>query len=145
MERLEPGAEWQLSRWHHEEERWEDASVAMPSTPAAHHEEHEHLEEEETEESQESGLAAWEVRVEFQSHHAAHAFAEQEQREGRALTRRWKYVLVGFNDEDDANAFVKQLKGALPAGATLHVEPGSGLAWQLMPKNPFAVFGGLAE
>jgi hypothetical protein len=25
----------------------------------------------------------------------------------------------------------------------VHVEPGSGTAWQLMPGNPFAVFGGL--
>jgi hypothetical protein len=26
----------------------------------------------------------------------------------------------------------------------VHVEPGAGLVWQLMPNNPFAIFGGLA-
>jgi hypothetical protein len=134
---------WQLERWHHEEERWEDGSVPLPQTQMQHAAEHARLESEETAESQKSGLAEWEVRVEFASHHDAKAFAEREQAEGRAIARRWKYVLIGVNDRDDADALARRLQAELPPGARLHVEPGSGLSWELMPTNPFAVFGGL--
>jgi hypothetical protein len=134
---------WRLERWHHEEERWEDASVALPTTPEQHAAEHARLESEETAESQESGLAEWEVRVELASEEDALAFAEREEAEGRAVALRSKYVLIGLNDRDDAEALAQRLRTELPPGARLHVEPGSGLAWELRPKNPFAVFGGL--
>jgi hypothetical protein len=141
---LAPEAGWRLSRWHHEEERWEDADVPLPSTPAEHAREHARLEAEEAEESSEGGEAEWEVRVEFASHHEANAFAQKEQAEGLAVARRWRYVLIGLADEDDAHALAQRLRGRLPHDAVLHVEPGAGLAWELMPRNPFAVFGGLA-
>jgi hypothetical protein len=137
---LAPTASTRLDRWHHEEERWEDA--AAPDNPEV---EHARREAEETAESQESGLAEWEVRVDFASHHDAKEFAEQEQSEGQAITRRWKYVLIGLNDQDDAEALARRLQSQLPEGARLHVEPGSGLAWEVRPRNPFAVFGGLGE
>ena len=82
------------------------------------------------------------MRVELQSHHDAESFAEKLQAEGRTVTRRWKYLLVSANDEDDAEAFAKQIESEAPAGATVHVEPGSGLAWEFTPTNWFAVFGG---
>lgn len=138
-----PAVEWRPSRWHHEEERWEDADVPLPSTPEEHAREHARLEEEESEESRESGVAEWEIRVEFPSHHEAKAFAEREQADGRSVARRWRYVLVGLADEDDADALAEQLRSELPGDVVLHVEPGEGLAWRLMPRNPFALFGGL--
>jgi hypothetical protein len=141
---LAPDVDWQLSRWHHEEERWEDAAVPLPSTPEEHAREHARLEAEETEESRESGDAEWEVRVEFPTHHEARAFAEEEQSEGRAVARRWKYVLIGLADQDDATALAERLRAELPPDAVVHVEPGEGLAWELMPRSPFAIFGGLA-
>ncbi len=141
---LAPDGAWRVSGWHHEEERWEDEDVALPSTPEEHAREHARLEAEDTQESQESGVAEWEVRVEFPSHHEARAFAEQEQAEGVSIARRWKYVLIGTADQDDANALADRLRLELPPDAVLHVEPGEGLAWELLPRNPFAVFGGLA-
>ncbi len=127
-----------LERWHHEEERWESPDVQLTDA-----EEHERLEEEETEESVEEHIAEWEVRVELHSHHDAEAFAKQLESEGLTVTRRWKYLLVSANDSDDADALAKKIQAEAPAGSTVHVEPGAGLAWEFTPANRFAIFGGL--
>jgi hypothetical protein len=132
-----------LDRWHHEEERWEDASVPLPRTAAEHRSEHERLEQQETADSEASGLAEWELRIELATHRDAHALAEQLQGERFQVVRRWKYLLIGTKDEDDAHALARRLQAELPPGAIVHIEPGSGLAWPLTPRNPFAVFGGL--
>jgi len=135
-----------LDRWHHEEEEWEDASVPLPQTAAEVRTEHERLEQAETAESRATGLAEWEVRIDLASHHDAIAMAEGLDKDGFAhVVRRWKFLLVGTADRDDADALAQRLKTELPAGATVHAEPGSGMAWQLMPRNPFAVFGGLSS
>jgi hypothetical protein len=133
-----------LDRWHPEEERWEDASVPLPTTAAEEQIEHERLEQEETAESQATGLAAWEARIELASHHDARALAERLEDEGYGVVRRWNYLLVGTDNEDAAHELAQKLKDELPDGATIHVEPGGGTAWKAVPSNPFAVFGGLA-
>jgi hypothetical protein len=134
-----------LDRWHHEEQRWEDASVPLPRTPEEERVEHERLEREETAESQATGLATWEVRIQLSSHDDARALAERLENEGlHEVVRRWSYLLVGTANEDDARELARRLQDDLPRGASIHVEPGGGVAWQLMPSNPFAVFGGLA-
>ena len=133
-----------IDRWHHDEERWEDASVPLPANAEAVGTEHERQEQDETAESQETGLAEWEVRIELASHQDAQALAERLEGEGyHQLVRRWKYLLIGTDDRDGADALAARLQNELPEGATIEVEPGSGLAWELMPQNPFAVFGGL--
>jgi hypothetical protein len=133
------GGEPKLERWHDEEDRWEDPGITL--TPA---EEHERLEAEETAESLDEHVAEWEIRVELASHHDAQRFADQLESEGNTVTRRWKYLLVSANDSDDANALVKQIQDEAPEGAVVHVEPGSGLAWEFMPRARwFSFFGGL--
>jgi hypothetical protein len=127
-----------LERWHPVEERWEDPGVELSDS-----EEHARLEAEESEESRDEALAEWEVRVELHSHRAAEALAEQLEQAGNVVTRRWRYLIVSANDEDDADALAQRIEAEAP-GATVHVEPGAGLAWEFMPANPFAVFGGLA-
>jgi hypothetical protein len=124
-----------LERWHPVEERWEDPSVVL--SPAT---EHARAEEEDAEESVETGIAQWEVRVELDSHRAAETLAAELSGDGWSVVRRWRYLIVGANDEDDAKALAKRLEGK----GKVHVEPGSGVAYQLMPTNPFSIFGGLA-
>lgn len=136
-------AEPHLDRWHHAEERWEDASVPLPDTPAAEHAEHERLEAEESAESLASGVADWEVRVELASRKDAEALAAQLESEGWSPVRRSMYLLVGANDRDDAEELAGRLERDAPHGAKVHVEPGAGLAWELRPFNPFSIFGGL--
>jgi hypothetical protein len=132
---------FRVDRWHHDEEDWEDASTQVTEKA-----EHERLEQEETAEAEATGVAQWEIRIEFTSHHDARAFEKRLTDEGfDHFVRRWKYVLIGTNDQDDAETWEQRLQDELPAGATIHVEPGSGLAWEYMPASPFAVFGGLAS
>jgi hypothetical protein len=123
-----------LERWHAVEERWEDPSVELSSD-----EEADRAEANDEAESIATGVAQWEVRVELDSPRAAEALAEQLDGEGLSVVRRSSYLLVGANDEDEA----KELAARLGAEGTVHVEPGAGVAWQLMPRNPFAIFGGL--
>ncbi|HVU79250.1 MAG TPA: hypothetical protein VHC67_16860 [Gaiellaceae bacterium] len=129
------GGEPKLERWHPVEERWEDPAVVLSAA-----EEHERAEEEDAEESIETGVAQWEVRVELETHQAAESLADELTGDGYSVVRRSRYLLVGANDEDDAKALAARLEGR----GTVHVEPGSGVAYQLLPQNPFAVFGGLA-
>ena len=135
---------FKLDRWHPEEERWEDARAALPSTATEHEAEHERREADEAEDSEETGIADWDVRVEFRTHHEAVEFAKREEENGQPVVRRWKFVLIGVNDEDDAKALAARLAKELPPGAVVHAEPGSGVAWEFTPSNRFAVFGGLA-
>jgi hypothetical protein len=136
-----------LWRWHPEEDRWEDATLALPSTPAEHAAEHERLEETETEESEQAGYPEWEVRVTLPTHHDARAFAERLAAEGIPVQRHWRHLTLGVNDEDDARALAERLRSEAPQGSTLTVE---GAAWPMWvavnsPSRPFAIFGGLAR
>jgi hypothetical protein len=124
-----------LERWHPVEERWEDPAVSLSSA-----EERERAEEDDAEESVETGVAQWEVRVELDSHEVAESLADELAGEGWSVVRRWRYLLVGANDEDDAQKLAERLRSK----GTVHVEPGSGVAYQLLPANPFRIFGGLA-
>lgn len=138
-------ARFKLERWHHAEEAWEDPSRSLPSTPHELTAEHTVLEAQEARDSRSTGIAEWELRLEFASHHDARMFAERLGHEQFThVVRRFHYLLVGAVDEDDANEWALRLKAELPPGATIHVEPGSGLAWRYMPANLFAVMGGLA-
>jgi hypothetical protein len=49
--------------------------------------------------------------------------------------RRWRYLLVGAESREDAEELARRLHG--------QVEPSSELVWEVVPQNPFAIFGGL--
>jgi hypothetical protein len=108
-----------LEHWLAEEERWDD----------------EPREESWEEEVLDEGYAPWEVRVECASHDEAEALADSLEKEGLAVTRRWKYLVVGASSEEDAQALAKRLHGT--------VEAGGEVVYEAMPHNPFAIFGGL--
>jgi hypothetical protein len=65
--------------------------------------------------------------------------------EGFSVVRRWTYLIVGANSEDDATALAERIETEAPPGARVQVEPGGGLVWQTMPRAPFAIFGGLSS
>jgi hypothetical protein len=105
--------------------------------------EHERLQEREAAEAAETGEAEWEVRVELPSHDATVAFAERLESEGIPVVRRYTFLLVGAANEDDAKALAERLQREAPDGASIHVEASGSLVWQVAPRNPFVVFGGL--
>jgi hypothetical protein len=108
-----------LEHWLGEEERWDDEPK------------HETWEEE----VREQGYAPWEVRVECKSHHDADALADQLEQEGHRVERRWRYLIVGAASREEAQELARRLHG--------EVEPGGELVWEAMPRNPFAIFGGI--
>ncbi|MGO9784802.1 MAG: hypothetical protein ACLPKE_19545 [Streptosporangiaceae bacterium] len=111
-----------LDRWHPLEEEWEDASVPMPATAEQRATEHRHLVDAETRESLATGQAGWEVRVELRSHRQAVELAKRLQAEGRPVIRRWKYLVLGANNEDDASALAEAIRREGPAQASVHTE-----------------------
>lgn len=135
-------AECALARWHPVEERWEDASVPLPRTEEEWEAEHDRLQAREATESREEGTAEWEVRVELPDHHATRKLAERLEGEGIPVVRRWHYLLVGAVNEDQAHALAERIEREAPAARTVRVEASGEAAWELMPQNPFALFGG---
>jgi hypothetical protein len=138
-----------IHRWHPIEEAWEGPDVPLPATPAQEQAEHQRREEQETAESIESGHAEWEVRIELPDHGDAVALARRLADEGRPVVRRWRYVFVGSNDEEDANELAQRLARELGEGATVHAEPGGAMVWQSIGGSSFTVvsrgiLGGLA-
>jgi hypothetical protein len=113
------GAEVITERWLPDEERW---SGEPPSDTWE-------------EEVIEHGHAPWEVRVELPSHEEADKLADELEREGFDVARRWRYLIVGSSSEEEARALAKRVHG--------DAEPGGEVVWEVAPQNPFAVFGGL--
>lgn len=126
-------AAFELHRWHPIEEEWESPDVPMPQTEAERRAEHRRLEDAETAESVASGEALWEARVELPTHREAVALADKLRGQGRAVIRRWKFLVVSANNEDDAKDLAEQVRREAPADATIRVEP-SGLH---LPFTPF--------
>ena len=115
-------AEFALHRWHPIEEEWEDPDVALPQTEAERQAEHQRLEDAETAESLATGSAQWEARVEFPSRHEAVALADKLRSEGRTVIQRWKFLVVGANNEDDARELADQIRREAPPDATVRAE-----------------------
>jgi hypothetical protein len=115
-------AEFALDRWHPLEEEWEDVSVPMPDTAEQRAAEHQRLVDTETQDSFAAGQAGWEVRVELPSHHQAVQLAARLQAEGRSVVRRWKYLVVGVNNEDDASALAEEIGQEISAKASVQIQ-----------------------
>lgn len=141
--RREAPARLVLERWHPAEQVWRDAAEPLPSTAAELEVEHARQQEREAAESRASGSAAWEVRVELPGHEETEALAARLEREEIPVVRRATFLLAGAANHDDAVALAERLRDELPEGARVEVEPGGGMAWEVMPQNPFAIFGGL--
>ena len=124
-------AESALHRWHPIEEQWENPDVAMPHTEAERQAEHQRLEDTETAESVATGIAQWQVRVELGSHRQAVALARTLENEGRTVVRRWKFLLVGASNEDEARELAGQIRREAPPGAAVIAEQ-AGVGWPFM-------------
>jgi hypothetical protein len=106
-------------RWLRDEERWDD-EAPQPD-----------LEED----LLRRGYAPWEVRVECKTLQEAHDLAERLRAEGYGVSRTFRYVIAGVESRDQAVELARRIHG--------QVEPGGELVYEVQPRNPFAVFGGL--
>jgi hypothetical protein len=108
-----------VEHWLGEEDRWDNE----PTGPTWE------------EEVLARGFAPWEVRVECRSHREADELADRLEQEGQDVVRRWRYLVVGTSSREEAEQLAHRLHG--------DVEPGGALVWEVLPHNPFSVFGGL--
>ena len=116
-------AEFALHRWHPIEEEWQSPDVAMPQTEAERQAEHQRLEDAETAHSVAAGSALWQARAELESHREAVALAHKLQGEGHPVVRRWKFLVAGANNEDEAQALAEHIRQEAPPGAVVCAEP----------------------
>jgi hypothetical protein len=139
-------AKFDLRHWHPVAEEWEDPDAAEPVTAAEKEAEHERLMKTEDEETAaRGGVAEFEVRVEFPSHGEAKEFAEKLRGEGFEPVRRWRYLVVGAADEDQANQLADRIRAEAPADSKVTAEGSLAAAWRERPVNPFFFLGGLAD
>lgn len=133
----------ELRRWHPTAEEWEDADKPLPAGDATKRTEHEERIAAERKQVEETGHPEFEVRVDLPSRHDAVRFSERLIGEGLPAVHRWKYLLVGVTDEDNAKILAERLENEARPGSVVKVEG----TWQAIygerPANPFAVFGGL--
>ena len=116
-------ADFALDRWHPIEEEWRSPDVAMPQTEAERKAEHQRLEDAETAEAMASGSASWQARAELGSHREAVHLADKLQGEGYAVVRRWKFRIIGANNDDDARALAEHIRQEAPSDAQVSAEP----------------------
>jgi hypothetical protein len=116
-------AEFALHRWHPIEEEWQSPDVAIPQTEAERQAEHQRLEDAETADSVAAGSALWQARAELESHREAVALAHKLQGEGHPVVRRWKFLVAGANNEDEAQALAEHIRQEAPPGAVVCAEP----------------------
>jgi hypothetical protein len=112
-------ASFALDRWHPVEEEWEDVGVPLPQTAEQRQAEHERRIADETRDSLATGEAGWEVVVELPSRHEAAELAGRLQSERRSVLRRWRFLFVGANNEDEAAELAKVIEREAPAKATV--------------------------
>jgi hypothetical protein len=126
-------ADYTVERWHPVAEEWEAADVALPATPAEVQAERTQLDAEETTESVTGGVALFEVRVQLASHHEAVALAARLADEGYSVVRRWRFLVAGANNEDQAEQFAARIRAEAPADAVISTE-------EVGPDRPYTVF-----
>jgi len=144
LARKQVNARISLERWHPVEQAWEEASVPLPRTEEEIRREYERRLEREAAESLASGHAEWEVRVELPDHDATVELADRLEDDGLPVVRRSRFLLVGALNEEDARSLAERIRREAPEGTRIEVEPGGDVVWEVMPANPFAIFGGLA-
>lgn len=126
-------AAFTIERWHPIEEEWEPADMALPTTAAAIEKERKRLDTEETSESKALGIALFEVRVQLPTHRDAVALAARLQAEGYSVARRWRFLVAGANNADQAEEFAARIRQEVPAGAVVTIE-------EVGPSRPYTVF-----
>jgi hypothetical protein len=111
-------ADISVTRWHHLEEAWKDASVPLPRSEEEQREEVERKEEAERKE----GSYDWLVKVDLPSRSEAGKLEELLEGEGYPVHRRWRYLTVDVTTEERANELARRLQDMAPAEAEISVD-----------------------
>ncbi|HLH66335.1 MAG TPA: hypothetical protein VKV27_11575 [Solirubrobacteraceae bacterium] len=136
-------ASMQVSRWHPVAERWEDPAVPVATRDAPGEPEHEERIARERAESEHRGYPEWEVSIRCRSRQHARELSERLQQDGLAHVRRFRYVLIGAEDEDSARRLAEALGDRVPEGSEVMVAGNPRAVLESRPWSPFSVLGGL--
>lgn len=112
IEQDDLSAEITTTRWHPDEEAWEDASRAMP-----------HTDKERTAERERATGDDWEVRIELTGLTLAVELQRDLVADGYSVERRFAYLMVGAATEEGANEMAERFRAQLPEGTPIQVEP----------------------
>lgn len=115
-------AEVSASRWHPDAEDWEPADAPAAATAAEREAERAELMRREDAESEAAGAPQFEARALLPTRQAARELSERLTQEGVPHVRRWRYVIVGADDEDAARTWAERLRAEAPAGAEVVAE-----------------------
>jgi hypothetical protein len=132
-------------RWHPVAEEWRPADEPLPDEPSEEQAERQVAIARELKETEERGYPEFEVRVDLRSRHEAERFTDQLRAEGLPVVHRWKYVLIGAVDEEQAKELADRVRSEAPAGSEVAAEGTWAAAYAGRPRNPFSFLGGLAE
>ena len=143
LDRHQLVADLALQRWNPVGEDWTDPDAPMPDDAEVRRAEHQRLIEAETKQSLEHGEPGWEVRVAMPSRHGAVELAGRLRAGGQPVVRRWRYVLVGAGNEDEAGELARRLEGEIP-GASVRTAMASFSHYGLNRAgySPFVPMGG---
>lgn len=139
----EKPAELELRHWHASADQWEDPDHPLPPGPDGLTPGQRALVAAERAESARQGYAEFEVRIELPTHIDTLEFAEKLHHQRIPYLRRWRYLLIGANDELSAQRLAERLESEAPRGSRVTVEGTAAAVRDESPPNPFAVFGGL--
>jgi hypothetical protein len=106
-----------LQRWSPADEDWTSPGAPIPDEAEVRQAEHQRLMEAETRQSLAHGEPGWEVRVAMPSRHAAAELADWLRAGGQPVIRRWRYVLVGAANQDEADELARRIEGEVPAAS----------------------------
>jgi ferredoxin-NADP reductase len=111
-----------VERWHPIAEQWELPEAPLPADDAAERTERTLLDAAETRESLAFGAAMYDVRVKLPSHREVVELTASLAAEGYSVVRRWRFLIVGANNADQAAEFEAAIRQQAPEGAELSVE-----------------------
>src|SRR5262249_51813004 len=135
LDKEQLSATFALDRWHPLADEWRPGDEPLPDTDAEREAELDEAEAQDAADSAASGYAEWEGRIDLPGHPEAVELAERLEGEGMRVTRRWKHLIVGAADEEDANDLADRLRAEAPAEAKFTVEPSGEMAWEAAPKR----------
>ncbi len=110
-----------VERWHPVAQQWEPADAPLPDEQAGAAAERAQIDAAETRESLALGAAMYEVRVELLSHRQVVELAARLAAEGYSVVRRWRFLVVGANNADQAAEFEAAIRQQVPEGARLSI------------------------
>ncbi len=117
MEEDQLVGEVRLMRWHPLADEWKDAAEPLPEDEAAAAEELRAHEEEVRRERRGHREHPWEVVIDLPGLRDTLSLAEKLHKEGLAVKRRFRYLLVGADSEDQAIELGKRLESEVPEGS----------------------------